>query len=85
MKLAIHTEPFLRNTGIDGVHKTMLTEEKIREILKDKEELDSVAFFNKHYEYLDESLNELLATWLNHKKLVNALCPIKAATIYAVN
>lgn len=67
------------------MHKTMLTEEKIREILKDKEELDSVAFFNKHYEYLDESLNELLTAWINHKKLVNALCPIKAATIYVVN
>lgn len=67
------------------MHKTMLTEEKIREILKDKDELDSVTFFDKHYEYLDESLNELLTTWLNHKKLVNALCLTKAATIYVVN
>ena len=63
----------------------MLTEEKIREILKDKEELDGVTFFDKHYEYLDESLNELLTTWLNHKKLVNALYPVKASTIYVVN
>ena len=63
----------------------MLTEERIREILKDKEELDCVTFFDKHYEYLDEHLDELLATWINHKKLVNALCPIKAATIYVVN
>ena len=66
------------------MHKTVLTEEKIREILKDKEELDSVAFFNKHYEYLDESKKELLTIWLNHKKHVKALCPIRAATIYVV-
>lgn len=67
------------------MHKTMLTEERLREILKDKEELDSVTFFDKHYEYLDEHLDELLTTWINHKKLVNALCSIKAATIYVVN
>ena len=63
----------------------MLTEEKVREILKDKAELDSVAFFDKHYEYLDEHLGELLTTWLQHEKLVNALCPIEDATLYVVN
>lgn len=69
----IRTEPFLRNTGIDGVHKTVLTEEKIREILKDKEELDSVTFFNKHYEYLDEHIEELLLKWLMFNELEDSL------------
>ena len=69
----IRTEPFLRNTRIDGVHKTMLTEEKIREILKDKAELDSVAFFNKHYEYLDEHIEELLLKWLMFNELEDSL------------
>ena len=63
----------------------MLTEEKIREILKDRDELDSVSFFNKHYEYLDEHLDELLATWLYNIKLVNHLFPMKTATVYVIN
>ena len=55
------------------MHKTMLTEEKIREILKDKEELDSVTFFDKHYEYLDEHIEELLLKWLMLNELEEAL------------
>ena len=55
------------------MHKTMLTEEKIREILKDKEGLDSVSFFNKHYEYLDEHIEELLLKWLMFNELEDSL------------
>ena len=51
----------------------MLTEEKIRDILKDKAELDSVAFFNKHYEYLDEHIEELLLKWLMLNELEDSL------------
>lgn len=63
----------------------MLTEEKIREILKDKAGLDSVAFFDKHYEYLDEHLDELLTTWINHKKLIDTMLSNKPATVYIVD
>ena len=63
----------------------MLTEEKIREILKDRDELDSVSFFNKHYEYLDEHLDELLAMWLQHEKLIDTMLSNKPATVYIVN
>ena len=55
------------------MHKTMLTEEKIREILKDKAELDSVTFFDKHYEYLDEHIEELLLKWLMLNELEETL------------
>lgn len=51
----------------------MLTEEKIHETLKDRKELDSVAFFNKHYEYLDEHLDELLLKWFFANELENIL------------
>lgn len=63
----------------------MLTEEKVREILKDTEELDSVRFFNKHYEYLDEHLVELLTTWLQHEKLIDTMFPKNPTTVYVVN
>lgn len=55
------------------MHKTMLTEEKIREILKDKAELDSVTFFDKHYEYLDEHIEELLLKWIMFNELEDSL------------
>lgn len=67
------------------MHKTMLTEEKIREILNDKAELDSVAFFDKYYEYLDEHLDELLTTWLQHEKLIDTMLSNKPATVYIVD
>ena len=51
----------------------MLTEEKIREILKDKAELDGVTFFDKHYEYLDEHIEELLLKWLMLNELEDSL------------
>lgn len=63
----------------------MLTEEKIREILKDRDELDSVTFFNKHYEYLDEHLGELLATWIQHERLIDTMLSNKPATVYIVD
>ena len=72
-KLVTRTEPLSQNTRIDGECKDMLTEEKVREILKDKEELDSVAFFNKHYEYLDEHLDELLLEYMIYKDLYDSL------------
>ena len=55
------------------MYKTMLTEEKIREILRDKEELDGVTFFDKHYEYLDEHIEELLLKWLMLNELEDSL------------